>query len=180
MNPHLLAFYYVNHPETVVWELRDGTGPAWPVLLTVGRKCKRAAGSGSSASEEMVVGRRRKYSLDELRGAARHVVEARQRGESPGLRSVAEARGFPSMRSSLGRLLKKAREAAPASFHEQLAFVDVYEFPTMGCADFALRRMFSDDELDDFAEVLKYSCSSGFPFSIEGARGLMLAAVEAS
>jgi hypothetical protein len=75
----------------------------------------------------------------------------------------------------LGKLLRlvatKEGEAA------QVAFVASYEFPKQGNKDFEARRLFSEDELDLFAEVIKTATQSGFAFDVALVRAMMRAFV---
>ena len=83
--------------------------------------------------------------------------------------------GFPSMRSTIGRIVKKAIELPTAK--EQDEFIDEYEFPEKGNPDYVLRSMFGPEELDYFADVIKYASHSGLTVDVEDACDMLRAAI---
>ena len=91
------------------------------------------------------------------------MLRAEARGETLSARKVADAIA-PRMRSTLCRLLREAR-AFQRSGGDPLAFVDAYVRPTVGNPEFALRRLFDEDELDDFAESAKFFADAAFPMT---------------
>ena len=136
--------------------------------------------SSSQQSQRAASGRtaERIYSIESLRQGARLVLSARRDGATLSALKAATSLGHPSMRSSIGRLVKKAYAKAGDDTARQDAFIDSYEFPAKGSEEFALRRMFDEDELDLFAEVVKYAAVAGFPYDVATAQELLQSVVQ--
>ena len=84
--------------------------------------------------------RERSYNIETLRQAVRSVMRSRREDKVISARKAAVDIGFPSMRSTIGRIVKKAIELPTAK--EQDEFIDEYEFPEKGNPDYVLRSMF--------------------------------------
>ena len=103
-------------------------------------------------------------------------MRARREDKVISARKAAADIGFPSMRSTIGRIVKKAIELPTAE--EQDEFIDEYDFPEKGNPDYVLRGMFGPEELDYFADVIKYASHSGLTVDVEDACEMLRAAIE--
>jgi hypothetical protein len=172
--PHRASRFFglVAAPSSTLPDMRCAApGSAAGAATANAARGQRACGSAKVGVKE------RLYSVEALRQGAALVLSKRRAGLKFGARAAAEALGAPTMRSSLNRLLTKAYKAATDAAGQD-AFVDAYEFPIKGSETFALRRMFNEDELDAFAEVIKYSAASGFGYDVPSAQELLRDVVE--
>ena len=99
--------------------------------------------------------------IEALRDGARKIHQAGRSGGKLGTRAAAKDLGYPSMISSLYRLVTAAK--AQSGFAAQDAFVAAYQFPACAADALSLRRKFNATEFDFVAEVVKYATASGFP-----------------
>jgi len=160
----------------------SGTAPALPPPGTApvpGQGRRAPAGPPPARSK---LGRKtaeRPYAIETLREGALRILRAEHAGtKPPSARVVSREAGYPSMQSTLGRLVALARKQGQPDVQD--AFVAAFNFPGCSRDDFSLRKIFSEDEPDGFAEVIKYATRSGFGYDVEGTRELMRHTVEAT